>query len=46
MIYKAAKLMKVKMKNVMIAFVFILFNTYGINEREMSISVSFYGFTY
>ena len=44
MIYKAAKLMKVQMKNVMIAFVFILFNTYGINEREMS--VSFDGFSY
>ena len=46
MIYKAAKLMKVKMKNVMIAFVFILFNTYGINEREMSMSDSFDGFSY
>ena len=46
MIYKAAKLMKFKMINVMIAFVFILFNTYGINEREMSMSVSFDGFNY
>ena len=46
MIYKAAKLMKVKMKNVMIAFVFILFNTYGINKSEMPMSVSFDGFSY